>query len=248
MLLLSTRLPATSQSSVLVMRERWAPGASTSAKSGFQAGITTTLQSSPATRPGPRHGAPPRLPLPPLRAPTPHSTLPPLRAPTPHSTLPPLRAPTPHSTLPPSHTPPPARPQFTIRHRSCPFPAPAGRMGLQPTQPPHLCLGTLADAACLKEIVHAEPSFHPHLHDRRGRRRRGRGLLAVERRRWFRWGRGLGWRRRGHADLPPVGRERSPGLRGVFPGLHRATRLGGRERAGKLGRLLDAPAPGCGQR
>src|SRR5699024_9436927 len=47
MLLLSTRLPATSQSSVLVMRERWAPGASTSAKSGFQAGITTTLQSSP---------------------------------------------------------------------------------------------------------------------------------------------------------------------------------------------------------
>src|SRR5699024_9697515 len=157
MLLLSTRLPATSQSSVLVMRERWAPGASTSAKSGFQAGITTTLQSSPATRPGPRHGAPPRLPLPPLRAPTPHST------------LPPLRAPTPHSTLPTSHTPPPARPQFTIRHRSCPFPAPAGRMGLQPPQPPHLCLGTLADAACLKEIVHAEPSFHPHLHDRRGR-------------------------------------------------------------------------------
>src|SRR5699024_12151475 len=84
---------------------------------------------------------------------------------------PPLRAPPPHSTLPTSHTPPPARPQFTIRHRSCPFPAPAGRMGLQPTQPPHLCLGTLADAACLKEIVHAEPSFHPHLHDRRGRRR-----------------------------------------------------------------------------
>src|SRR5690625_902420 len=236
MLLLSTRLPATSQSSVLVMRERWAPGASTSAKSGFQAGITTTLQSSPATRPGPRHGAPPRLPPPPLRAPPPHST------------LPPLRAPTPPSTLPTSHAPPPARPQFTIRHRSCPFPAPAGRMGLQPTQPPHLCLGTLADAACLKEIVHAEPSFHPHLHDRRGRRRRGRGLLAVERRRWFRWGRGLGWRRRGHADLPPVGRERSPGLRGVFPGLHRATRLGGRDRPGPLGRLLDAPAPGCGQR
>src|SRR5699024_11166125 len=238
--------------------------------SGFQAGITTTLQSSPATRPGPRHGAPPRLPLPPLRAPTPHSTLPPLRAPPPPSPLPPLRAPPPHSTPPPpraptphsplpppppplppprpappppplpplpaptppstlptSHTPPPARPQFTIRHRSCPFPAPAGRMGLQPTQPPHLCLGTLADAACLKEIVHAEPSFHPHLHDRRGRRRRGRGLLAVERRRWFRWGRGLGRRRRGHADLPPVGRERSPGLRGVVPGLHRAARLGG---------------------
>src|SRR5699024_11262155 len=73
MLLLSTRLPATSQSSVLVMGERWAPGASTSAKSGFQAGITTTLQNSPATRPGPRHGAPPRLPLPP--APRSHSPL-----------------------------------------------------------------------------------------------------------------------------------------------------------------------------
>src|SRR5699024_7739095 len=175
MLLLSTRLPATSQSSVLVMRERWAPGASTSAKSGFQAGITTTLQSSPATRPGPRHGAPPRLPLPPLRAPTPPSTLPPLRAPPPHPPLPPPPPPTAHSppparslpharsrhqprpppppsTPPPSHTPPPARPQFTIRPRSCPFPARTGRMGLQPTQPPHLCLSTLADAACLKEI------------------------------------------------------------------------------------------------
>src|SRR5690625_1972011 len=193
MLLLSTRLPATSQSSVLVMRERWAPGASTSAKSGFQAGITTTLQSSPATRPGPRHGASPPLPLPPLRAPTPPSTLPPLRAPTPHSTLPPLRPPTPPSPPPASHTPPPARPllpprplsprsprsplralpplsprptshpppparpQFTIRHRHCPFPAPAGRMGLHPPQLPHLCLGTLAVAACHMDIVHAEP-------------------------------------------------------------------------------------------
>src|SRR5699024_113881 len=111
------------------------------------------------------------LPLPPPRPPLPTPRPPLPRSPRP--ALPPA-APTPHSTLPTSHTPPPARPQFTIRHRSCPFPAPAGRMGLQPTQPPHLCLGTLADAACLKEIVHAEPSFHPHLHDRRGRRRRGR--------------------------------------------------------------------------
>src|SRR5699024_9815622 len=140
-------------------------------------GSPAPLSHSPLRAPTP-HSA-----LPPLRAPTPHSALPPLRAPTPHSPLPPLRAPPPPPPLPTSHTPPPARPQFTIRHRSCPFPAPAGRMGLQPPQPPHLCLGTLADAACLKEIVHAEPSFHPHLHDRRGRRRRGRGLLAVERRR-----------------------------------------------------------------
>src|SRR5699024_8526513 len=136
MLLLSTRLPATSQSSVLVMRERWAPGASTSAKSGFQAGITTTLQSSPATRPGPRHGAPPRLPLPPLRAPTPHSTLPPLRAPTPHPTLSPLRAPTPHSTRPTPPTPPPARPHFTIRHRSSPAPRYASPLDATPFRTP----------------------------------------------------------------------------------------------------------------
>src|SRR5690625_6216309 len=100
MLLLSTRLPATSQSSVLVMRERWAPGASTSAKSGFQAGITTTLQSSPATRPGPRHGAPPRFPAPPP-APRPHS---PLHPPPPPRSPPPLHAPPfPH---PPSRPPP----------------------------------------------------------------------------------------------------------------------------------------------
>src|SRR5699024_7763756 len=129
------------------------------------------------------HSPPPHAPPPPRRAPPPPAALPPLLAPAPPPAPPPLRAPTPHSPLPTAHTPPPARPQFTIRHRSCPFPAPAGRMGLQPPQPPHLCLGTLADAACLKEIVHAEPSFHPHLHDRRGRRRRGRGLLAVERRR-----------------------------------------------------------------
>src|SRR5690625_7248237 len=106
MLLLSTRLPATSQSSVLVMRERWAPGASTSAKSGFQAGITTTLQSSPETRPGPRHGAPPRLPPPPLRAPPPHPTLPPPRPPPPPPPPPPPAAPPP----PPPPTPPPPPP------------------------------------------------------------------------------------------------------------------------------------------
>src|SRR5690625_4504654 len=89
------------------MRGRWAPGASTSAKSGFQAGIPTTLQSSPATRPGPRHGAPPRLPLPPLRAPTPHSTLPPLRAPPPTPRPPPSRPPPPPPPSPPPPPPPP---------------------------------------------------------------------------------------------------------------------------------------------
>src|SRR5699024_12575908 len=140
MLLLSTRLPATSQSSVLVMRERWAPGASTSAKSGFQAGITTTLQSSPATRPGPRHGAPPRLPLPPLRAPTPHSTLPPLRAPTPPPPPPPLRPPTPPSPPPTSHTPPPPPPPPPLRLRPCPFPPPPATIELPPAKHSPLCL------------------------------------------------------------------------------------------------------------
>src|SRR5699024_8526514 len=118
----------------------------------------------------------PRSPRSALPLPTPRAPLPPPRLPlarTSRSDIapPPPRATPPPSMLPPSAPPPPARPLFTIRHRSCPFPAPAGSMGLQPTQPPHLCLGPLADAACLREIVHAEPSFHPHLHDRRGRRR-----------------------------------------------------------------------------
>src|SRR5699024_1700374 len=97
----------------------------------------------PHPPPPPPPPSPPHPPPPPLPAPSPLSPPSPLRAPPPHSTRPPLRAPAPPSTLPTPHTPPPARPQFTIRHRSCPFPAPAGRMGLQPTQPPHLCLGTL---------------------------------------------------------------------------------------------------------
>src|SRR5690625_6323033 len=118
MLLLSTRLPATSQSSVLVMRERWAPGALTSAKSGFQAGITTTLQNSPATRPGPRHGAPPRLPLPP--APRSHSPLHAPPAPRSHS---PLHAP--HFPHPASRSPAVHDPTSLL-----PLPGPGGQNGV----------------------------------------------------------------------------------------------------------------------
>src|SRR5699024_7409809 len=63
--LVSARLPGTWRGAVAAQGGGGAPGRPYRRKPGFRAGIATTVQSPPATPPGPRHGAPPRFPAPP---------------------------------------------------------------------------------------------------------------------------------------------------------------------------------------